>query len=98
MKRFSIILILALALVALFGLTNASAYSAYTSGFQVQNLEATTANLVITYYNQAGTAVNSIPDTIDGNKSKTYFPIHAAEGFNGSVVVSSDKKVAAVPT
>jgi hypothetical protein len=68
----------------------------YTSGFQVQNLSSSTANITLTYYNQDGT-VNTAPnDTIAANSSKTYYPIHPSGSFNGSVVVSSDQQVASV--
>jgi len=68
----------------------------YTSGFQVQNLSSSTANITLTYYNQDGT-VNTAPnDTIPANSSKTYYPIHPSGSFNGSVVVSSDQQVASV--
>ncbi len=72
------------------------AFSSYTSGFQVQNLSGSTANITLTYYNQDGT-VNTAPnDTIPANGSKTYYPIHPSGSFNGSVVVSSDQPVASV--
>jgi hypothetical protein len=76
---------------------SALAVSTYTAGFQVQNLTGTAANVVISYYNQDGTKnVADVPDTIPANGSKTYYPVAANTGFNGSVVVSSDQKVAAI--
>ena len=76
---------------------SALAVSTYTAGFQVQNLTGTAANVVISYYNQDGTKnVADVPDTIPANGSKTYYPVAANSGFNGSVVVSSDQKVAAI--
>lgn len=69
----------------------------YTSGFQLQNLSGTTANITITYYNQDGTTAASPTDTIAANSSKTYFPLSAVtSGFNGSVVVSSNQQLAAI--
>jgi len=68
----------------------------YNSGFQVQNLEGTTATIVIEYYNQDGTKAREVTDTIPANGSKTYFPIHPEGGFNGSVVISSDRQIAAI--
>jgi hypothetical protein len=68
----------------------------YTSGFQLQNLEASTATVTIQYYS-AGTLTTSVNDTINANSSKTYFPLSAvSSGFNGSVVVSSDRQLAAI--
>jgi hypothetical protein len=69
---------------------------AYTSGVQVVNLDASAANIGLTYYNQDGTVAATATDTIAGNASVTYFPIHAPVGFNGSLVVSSDKPVTAI--
>ena len=70
----------------------------YTSGFQVQNLETSDASVVITYYNQDGSTAFTANDTIPASGSKTYFPLPSGLGgsFNGSVVVSSDKKTGAV--
>src|SRR5574341_271497 len=73
------------------------AISSYTSGFQVQNLSGSTANITLTYYNQDGTTAASVGDTITQNGSKTYFPLTSvATGFNGSVVISSDQPIAAI--
>ncbi len=68
----------------------------YRSGFQVQNLENAEATIVIEYYNQDGTKATTVDDTIPALGSKTYFPIHPDEGFNGSVVISSDRQIAAI--
>jgi hypothetical protein len=98
MKIFRSILILAIVLAAfsLGGKAQAGAFT-YTAGFQVQNLEASAAAVTLTYYNQDGTQnVAPVNDTIPASGSKTYFPVHANTGFNGSVVVSSDKQVASV--
>jgi len=76
--------------------TLAYAFSNYTSGFQVQNLSSSTANIVISYYDQAGNVVSTASDTLNASGSKTYFPIHPASGFNGSVVISSDQEIASV--
>jgi len=98
MKIFRTILILAIVLT-MFGISSnaqAGAFT-YTAGFQVQNLEGTQAAVSITYYNQDGTQnVAPVSDTIPANGSKTYYPVHANTGFNGSVIVSSDKQVASV--
>jgi hypothetical protein len=69
----------------------------YTSGFQLQNLEGTTANVVLTFYEQDGDVAAAVNDTVAANGSNTYFPLNAVpDGFNGSVVISSDRQVAAV--
>jgi hypothetical protein len=69
----------------------------WDSSIQVLNLSDTeVANIVITYYQQDGTVVLSVNDTVQPGQSNTYFPIHAPAGFNGSVVISSDKPVAVV--
>lgn len=96
--RNLLILVLALAVVAGFGsqVSYAQGAFSYTSGVQVQNLESVTATIAITYYNQDGSVDATVDDTIPANGSKTYFPIDASEGFNGSAVVSSDRLVAAI--
>jgi hypothetical protein len=74
------------------------AFPAYTSGVQVANLEATEANITLSAFNQDGTKNGSdLTDKIPANGSKTYFPIsNVSAGFNGSLVFSSDKKIAAI--
>jgi hypothetical protein len=98
MKKLSILLIVAL-LSTLFVLPASAQTITWTSGFQVQNLNSTAqASILISYYNQDGTqpAGTPVSDVIPAMGSKTYFPIHAAEGFNGSVVVESDQPVVAI--
>jgi hypothetical protein len=70
----------------------------WNSGFQVQNLENEDASIVIMYYNQDGTEAipGGVSDTISAMGSKTYYPIHPEGTFNGSVVISSNKQVAAI--
>jgi len=68
----------------------------YFTCFQLQNLSVSTANVSIDYYNQAGSVVSTVSDTIAGSSSTTYCPIAPASPFNGSVVVSSDQSLAAV--
>jgi len=68
----------------------------YTTGFQLQNLGLSTATVSIAYYNQAGTVVQTVSDTIAPSGSRTYFPIGPASPFNGSVVVSSDQQLVAI--
>jgi hypothetical protein len=69
----------------------------YTVGIQVANLDRTnTANITITYYNQDGTVNTTFSDTIAPASSNTYFPIHPSDGFNGSAVISSDRRIAAI--
>ena len=70
--------------------------SEYDSGFQVANQSSDAANVVIQYVDQTGAVVETTNDTIAGNGSTTYFPIDAAAGFNGSVVISSNQPVAAI--
>jgi hypothetical protein len=97
MKKLGLALVVALLALA-FVLPAASAQSiTWTSGFQVQNLSSSTASIVISYYNQDGTKnISDVSNTIPGMSSKTYFPISANPGFNGSVVVSSDQPVVAI--
>jgi hypothetical protein len=96
-KKLNVLVILVL-MLSLVVIAPASAQSiTWTSGFQVQNLESTAANIVIKYFNQDGTQpIADVVDTVPANGSKTYYPIHAADGFNGSVVVESDQPIVAI--
>jgi hypothetical protein len=88
------------ALAALFPGNAAQAQSiTFSSSFQVQNLSTTTANINIAFYQLEGTsAAASIDDTIAGSSQKTYatLPAGVPAGFNGSAVISSDQRVAAI--
>ena len=97
MKKFSILLILAL-LAAFIVAPGASAQGiTWTSGFQVQNLGSTTANIVVKYYNQDGTQpIADVSTTIPAGSSKNFFPIDPPDGFNGSVVVEGDQPIVAM--
>ncbi len=97
MKHFKIFLVVGV-IVALIIPTLAFAnVTSYTSGFQLQNMTSSTANVTITFYNQDGTQAASVSDTIAANDSNTYYPLSAVtSGFNGSVVVSSDQQVGAI--
>ncbi|RME45794.1 MAG: hypothetical protein D6796_09900 [Caldilineae bacterium] len=100
MKRFRVILLAAvLALIFGFGYRQiASAYRfSYNVGYQVQNLSASTTDITIAFYDQTGTKVTEVSDSLPGNGSKTYFPIAAvSDGFTGSVVISANRNVAAI--
>jgi len=76
----------------------AQAFTAYTSGVQVANLEATDAQVTLTAYKADGTTDGTpLQDTITANGSKTYFPIQSvSNGFQGAIVISSSKKIAAI--
>jgi hypothetical protein len=96
-KLLVFVMVLSLVLIAASPMAPmAGAFTSYTSGFQVQNLSATTANVTITYYKQDGTIATSAGDTIAGSGAKTYYPIAATAPFNGSVVISSDQQIASV--
>lgn len=72
-------------------------FPAYTSSVQVQNLENSPALVTLTAYNPNGDIDTTLPqDTIAANDSKAYFPLGVSEGFQGAMVISSDKKVAAI--
>jgi len=94
MKRVLIALVLLSLLVV--GTVQAQGIT-YNTGFQVQNLGTGQATITVTYYNQDGSVAASQTDTIALGGSVTYFPLTAvADGFNGSVVISSDQPVAAI--
>ncbi|HLE14000.1 MAG TPA: hypothetical protein VI776_04565, partial [Anaerolineales bacterium] len=94
--RLFLVIALLLAMAFLVGTAQAGNFT-YTSGIQVQNLDNSQASVTLTFYNQDGTKENTVTDNIAANGSKTYFPLNqVAEGFNGSVVIASENRVAAV--
>lgn len=100
-KIMQIILVLALALAG-FGVVGASAAPdvvSYTSGVQVVNLDTSfQAQVRLTYYSSAtGAQAGYFDDTIPASSSKTYFPLSGAPaGFEGSMVISADRQIAAI--
>jgi hypothetical protein len=96
MKKFVVVSVLLLAMLLMI-VPAAFGISTYNTGFQVQNLSDTnTANITIVYYTKTGSTDATVSDTIAAGSSKTYFPIGASAGFDGSVVISSDQPVAAI--
>lgn len=95
-KRYLAILVVLVLLIGVAVSTASAGKFSYTSGIQVQNLSATDANVTLTYYMQDGTVDNTVNDTIVANGSNTYFPVGASDGFNGSVIISSDQPVSAI--
>ncbi len=106
MKKFARFAIALALLVTLFAgvSTGYAALVSYSSGFQVQNLEGSAADITITFYNRDGTVALNVTDSVPANSSNTYFPLQnignengtLPTGFDGSVVISSDKKIAAI--
>jgi len=106
MKKFiHVAIALAFIAVAFAGVnTSLAALVSYDSGFQVQNLESQPASVTISFYNRNGTAALQVTDTIPANGSTTYFPLtdigneegDVPTGFDGSVVIASDRKTAAI--
>jgi hypothetical protein len=74
-----------------------AAPASYSSCFQLQNLDATDAIITISFYAQGSATPTDVSDTVSASGSKTYCPLTAvAAGFNGSVVISSTTKLAAI--
>ena len=96
MKKVLPILIVLLMLTVLLVSTASAGAFTYTSGIQVQNLSGTDAGITLTYYNKDGTVNATVGDTVPANGSKTYFPVGATTGFDGSVMIASDQPVAAI--
>ncbi|MGL4648326.1 MAG: hypothetical protein ACRC1H_02865 [Caldilineaceae bacterium] len=74
-------------------------FDAYISGIQVANLDpSSAASVALTAFNADGSQNGSpLSDSIPVNSSKTYFPIgNVSPGFSGSIVISSNKNVAAI--
>jgi hypothetical protein len=73
----------------------------YSSGFQVQNLASTDADITITLYNEDGSVQVEATDTVPGSGQKTYATLDDLNnppqtGFSGSAVISSSERVAAI--
>ena len=99
--RLFVVVAVALALVFAAGVNPSVTYAqgqGYTSGIQVQNLDAGPAAVTLTFYNQDGSTASQTSDTIPGNDSKTYFgtTLTAPSGFSGAAVISSDKPLASI--
>jgi len=75
--------------------THALSYT-YATGVQVINLEPVTASVILTFYDFYNTPTRYY-DTISGSQSKTYYPLPAVNyGFQGSLIVTSNRKIAAI--
>lgn len=89
-----------LAMFCVFAPLGASAQSRpFSTGFQIQNLSGTTANVSISFYPEgSGTPLAPVSTTVGANSSTTYatLPSAVSSGFSGSAVISSDQKVAAI--
>ncbi|MGB9881150.1 MAG: hypothetical protein ACPLRM_10340, partial [Anaerolineae bacterium] len=106
-KLFRFILIMALVVVTLqlaSGMAGAQGGS-WVSGFMIQNQDTENpANVTIQFYwaegtPGAGTLAHSFTDTIQPGKAKSYYTPSIAglpDGFIGSVVIGSDRPVAAI--
>jgi len=103
-KSLTLILILILVVTAFFSFgqkaVKAQLFSVgWGSGYQVLNPSSTQdAQIMISYYNEDGTlatlsVANPVSDTVAKNSSNNYYPIHALDGFRGSVVISSSAPV-----
>lgn len=97
MKKLVFSLVIAVMLTALLVPLSFAQGPAYSS-IQVLNLGAVDATIMIYYYNQDGTLdpASPVTDTVAVGNSNTYFPVHAADGFNGSVVIESTEPVAVI--
>jgi len=104
MKVLRIATVLAIA-AAFFAFSVAgSAFAAattFSTGFQIQNLSSSTANITVSFYaSGSGTATTSFQDTISPNGQKTYASLSQVQGlpagFSGGAVISSDQQVAAL--
>jgi hypothetical protein len=98
MKKLKFALVIALLMTLVIPMVASGQSIVYTAGIQMQNLDTSNpANITVTYYNQDGSTAATVNDTITAGGSKTYFPLSAvSDGFNGSVVISSDREIRAI--
>lgn len=81
------------------GTAQAQTLATFSTGIQVQNLSSTAANISIAFYPlNNGTAAATFDATVPANNSVTYATLPSAvqAGFDGSAVISSDQRIAAV--
>lgn len=69
-------------------------FMGYTNGVQLFNTSGSSTGVTLTFYNPDGTTQASVPDTLAGNQSKTYFLINStgSSNFKGSLVVTSSSQ------
>jgi hypothetical protein len=108
MKKRVVISVAAVLLltVAVIGIAAAQGGVTWSSSYQIQNLDSSVATVMLSYYDQStGNISASGTITVAGNGSKTIFPftsgpfgdnISGPATFNGSLVLSSDKQIAAI--
>jgi hypothetical protein len=98
MKKLKFALVIALLMTLAIPMVASGQSIVYTAGIQIQNLDTSNpANITVTYYNQDGSTAATVNDTITAGGSKTYYPLSAvSDGFNGSVVISSDREIRAI--
>ena len=97
-KTLPIIVIVVLLAVAV-SVVGALPGSGWKSGQQVQNVGGSSAQVVLTAYDQTGTSFNCGTESVAAGASVTYLtdsdcPVPA--GFLGSAVVSADQPIAAI--
>ena len=100
-KQLLVFAIIAFALALTFGVGGSLIYaqgqfSGYKSTIQTYNMSDTTANVILAFYRQDGSLEKTLTDIIERDRSKIYFTLPVAEGFTGSVVISSNQPVAAL--
>lgn len=99
--RYAMLVALLAVAFAVSGHTNSARAQSrtFSTGFQIQNLSSSTANVTISFYPEgSGTPLAPVSTTITANSSKTYatLPSAVSAGFSGAAVISSDQKVAAI--
>jgi hypothetical protein len=94
--KISLTVVIALGLLVVLGsAVYAQSITTYQGSIQIVNLENSMATVSVEFVPQSGTSA-SFPYTIPASGGLKLFPLPATAGFNGSAIVSSDKKVAAV--
>ena len=97
--RYAILVALAAMAFAVSGAAVHAQTRTFSTGFQIQNLSTTTANVTISFYPEgSGTALPPVSTTVAGSGSKTYatLPSAVTAGFTGAAVISADQKIAAI--
>jgi len=68
-------------------------FMGYTASVQLFNIAGSSTNITLTFYNPDGTTQASVTDTLQGNQSKTYFPVTSTgNSFKGSMKATSSSQ------
>jgi hypothetical protein len=95
-KRILIITVTLLMLSLLFSPVKAQAPTTFESSVQIRNLEGTSGKITLSFINADGSTAGSATIDILGSETLSFYrsTLPIASGFSGSIVISSDVRIA----